>query len=141
MVREQLLSRNGHSVVYIPFLISAGFHSSNRADLPSDYAGSLSSELASPISTGSSGGIDDLLSRNATSNSSSRPRRQDTEGGVAFAVPQGEERDVSSGRNREEEEEQAYSSGGVNKHLIYQPKCILNDFTDIKSHFADLMGY
>ena len=99
-----------------PFTLSSSSHSSNRADLPSDYAGSLSSDLASPISTGSSGGIDNLLSPNATSNSSGEPRRHGIEGGVAFAVSPGEARDTGSGRSKpeEEEEEQAYSSGGVN---------------------------
>lgn len=83
----------------------------------SDYVGSLSSDLGSPISTGSSGGIDDLLSPNATASAAStsvsaRPRRHGAEGGVAFAETPDEHQPVSD-KGQEEDEEQAYSSGGV----------------------------
>lgn len=84
----------------------------------SEYAGSLSSDLASPISTTSSGGIDDLLSPNAPTSNTGRPRRHGNDngggGGVTFAKTTVEVAGPSGGGPTEQEdEEQAYSSGGV----------------------------
>nr|CDS17152.1 cell polarity protein [Echinococcus granulosus] len=108
----------------------------NRIELVNDCVGSLSSDLGSPISTGSSGGIDELLSPNATvsaaSTSLSRKLcRHGAEGGVAFAETPGEHRFVT-GKGQEEDEEQAYSSGGeeidtITKSVAFSDEVIDNE--------------
>ncbi|VDM33781.1 unnamed protein product [Hydatigera taeniaeformis] len=102
----------------------ASTHPSNHIEFVGDYVGSLSSDLGSPISTGSSGGIDDLLSPNAATSATStslsgRPRRHGTEGGVAFAETPYEHRVVGD-KEQEEDEEQAYSSGGVELKIVLE---------------------
>ncbi|KAL5110563.1 Leucine-rich repeat-containing protein 1 [Taenia crassiceps] len=114
----------------------ANTHPSNRIELVSDYVGSLSSDLGSPTSTGSSGGIDDLLSPNATTSAASasvftRPRRHGAEGGVAFADTPDEHQPVSD-KGQEEDEEQAYSSGGeeidtITKSVAFSDEVIDNE--------------
>ncbi|KAL5964544.1 hypothetical protein TSMEX_007723 [Taenia solium] len=109
---------------------------SNRIELVSDYVGSLSSDLGSPISTGSSGGIDDLLSPNTTGSAAStsvpaRPRRYGTEGGVAFAETPDEHQPVND-KGQDEDEEQAYSSGGeeidtITKSVAFSDEVIDNE--------------
>ncbi|KAM7538314.1 hypothetical protein Aperf_G00000076912 [Anoplocephala perfoliata] len=110
------------------------FHPTNTHDsnLGSEYAGSLSSDLASPISTTSSGGIDDLLSPNASTSNTSRTRRHGNDNGGGGGVTFAEKPVEVSGPTEQEDEEQAYSSGGeeidtITKSVAFSDEVIDNE--------------
>uniref|UniRef100_A0A5K3EPP3 PDZ domain-containing protein n=1 Tax=Mesocestoides corti TaxID=53468 RepID=A0A5K3EPP3_MESCO len=115
-------------------------HASNRVEVVSDYLGNGSSDLASPVSSGSSGGIDDLLSANVRppvphDDDGASPSRQSRSAGgggasVAFA-------DVSTPKgvvNQRDEEEQAYSSGGEEIDTITKSVVFSNEVIDNEDH-------
>ncbi|VUZ51535.1 unnamed protein product [Hymenolepis diminuta] len=141
---DQNTSHNAGMTLYIkkqdtPKRILVGVGSATSTSLctnthGSDYAGSLSSDLASPISTTSSGGIDDLLSPNASTVNSGRGRRHGNDngsGGVAFAQSPVEVPEPRSSRaEQEEDEEQTYSSGGEEIDTITKSVAFGDDVKD-----------
>nr|CDS30895.1 cell polarity protein,leucine rich repeat [Hymenolepis microstoma] len=100
----------------------------------SDYAGSLSSDLTSPISPTSSAGIDDLISSNVSTSNSGRGRHNGNDSGgpgVAFAESPLEGPGSHASRaERVKDEEQEYSSGGEEIDTITKSVAFGDDVKD-----------
>uniref|UniRef100_A0A158QIN5 Protein lap4 n=1 Tax=Rodentolepis nana TaxID=102285 RepID=A0A158QIN5_RODNA len=100
----------------------------------SDYAGSLSSDLTSPVSPTSSAGIDDLLSTNVSTSNSGRGRHNGNDNGgpgVTFAESPLEGPGSHASRaDREKDDEEEYSSGGEEIDTITKSVAFGDDVKD-----------